>query len=87
VLPNADTENDILNGLSELSSSGKFSSAKGGENLFIDLIVKGFGVEAGFGSPEEAAETIINAWRGYEYLEQKTYAWERLQEYFAALAK
>ncbi|MBE5797053.1 MAG: hypothetical protein E7327_06700 [Clostridiales bacterium] len=87
VLPNTDTENDILNGLSELSSSGKFSSAKGGENLFIDLIVKGFGVEAGFGSPEEAAETIINAWRGYEYLEQKTYAWERLQEYFAALAK
>jgi len=81
VLPNTDTETDIINGLSELSSSGKFSSAKGGENLFCDLIVKGF-VDAGFGSPEEAAETVEQTWRGYEYLEQKTYAWERLQEYY-----
>ncbi len=81
VLPNTDEETDIINGLSELSANGKFSSAKGGENLFVDLIVKGF-VDAGFGSPEEAAETVEQTWRGYEYLEQKTYAWERLQEYY-----
>ena len=87
VLPNTQEENDVISGLSQLSSNGKFSSAKGGENLFVDLIVKGFGTEAGFATPEEAANTIKNDWRGFEYLELKGYAWTRLQAYYATFGE
>ena len=38
VLPNTKPESDTLNGFTELTSNGKFSSSKGGENIFVNLI-------------------------------------------------
>ena len=83
VLPTTVEENAVLSGLTELSTSGKYSSSKGGENIFVDLIVKGFGAIEGFDDPETAAETVANDWEGLTYLDQKGYAWERLLEYYA----
>ena len=86
VLPNTKVENDELNSYTQLTSNGKFSSAKGGENLFVNIIVKGFG-EAGFGDAEEAANTVFDEWFGEFYLELKTTAWERVKEYYISLNK
>ena len=86
VLPNTKAENEILKGYTELSSSGKFSSSKGGENLFCDIIVKGFTVE-GATSVSEAVNTVSNTWNGKGYLELKQNAWQNLQDYFETLGK
>ena len=40
VLPNTTVENDSLSSYTELTE--KFSSAKGGENLLVNLIVNGY---------------------------------------------
>ena len=42
VLPNTKVENDELNTYTQLTANGKFSATKGGENLFVDIIAKGF---------------------------------------------
>ena len=86
VLPNTKAENEILKGYTELSSSGKFSSSKGGENLFCDIIVNGFTVE-GATSVSEAVNTVSNTWNGKGYLELKQNAWQNLQDYFETLGK
>ena len=86
VLPNTKVENDELNTYTQLTANGKFSAAKGGENLFVDIIAKGF-TEAGLMTPEEAANTVFMDWFGEFYLELKTTAWERVQEYYAELNK
>ena len=86
VLPNTKPESDQLNGFTELTSSGKFSSAKGGENIFVNLIVNGY-TEEGMSDAEEAAQTVTSAWKGKQYLALKTRAWERLQTYYAELNK
>jgi putative aldouronate transport system substrate-binding protein len=84
VLPNTKVENDELNTYTQLTANGKFSASKGGENLFVDIIVKGF-TEAGMMTPEEAAETVFGDWFGEFYLELKTTAWERVKEYYNSL--
>ena len=84
VLPNTKVENDELNTYTQLTANGKFSASKGGENLFVDIIVKGF-TEAGLMTPEEAAETVFGDWFGEFYLELKTTAWERVKEYYNSL--
>ena len=86
VLPNTKPESDQLNGFTELTSSGKFSSAKGGENIFVNLIVSGY-TEEGMSDAEETAQTVTSAWKGKQYLALKTRAWERLQTYYAELNK
>ncbi len=86
VLPNTKTENDMLNGYSELASSGKFSTSKGGANLLLDIIVGGFSGE-GTSSADEAAETVEKTWKGKQYLALKNQAWTRLQEYYTELTK
>ena len=86
VLPNTKNESDMLNGYTELTASGKFSSAKGGENILVDIIAKGF-TEEGLGSPEEAAQTVAGAWKGRQYLALKNQAWSRLQAYYADITK
>ena len=86
VLPNTKPESDQLNGFTELTSSGKFSSAKGGENIFVNLIVNGY-TEEGMSDAEEAAQTVTSAWKGKQYLALKSRAWQRLQEYYADLNK
>ena len=82
VLPNTKEESDIINSFTELSASGHFSAAKGGTNLFVDLIVGGF-TQEGMSSPEECAQTLAGDWNGELYLMYKEMAWMRLQEYYA----
>ena len=77
-------ENDDLNTYTQLTSNGKFSGARGGENLFVDLIVKGF-VDEGFTGTEEAVNTVVNDWFGDLYLELKNDAWNRLLDYYNSL--
>ena len=84
VLPSTKNENDMLNGYTELTANGKFSSAKGGENIFVNIIAKGY-TEEGLGSVEEAAQTVTTAWKGRQYLALKNQAWNRLQAYYATL--
>ena len=84
VLPNTKTESDRLNSFTELTSNGKFSSSKGGENLFVDVIVKGY-TEEGMGNAEEAANAVVSNYMGKQYLALKANAWKRLQQYYAGL--
>ena len=84
VLPNTKVENDELNTFTELTANGKFSSGKGGENVFVDIIVKGFTLD-GATSAEEAAKTVAESWNGYDYLMLKNDAWLRLQDYYKGL--
>ena len=82
VLPHTTEDNNTLASYTELSASGRFSSAKGGSNLFCDIIVNGF-VEDGLSTPEECADTLTNAWNGSGYLFIKELAWMELQDYYA----
>ena len=84
VLPSTKNENDMLNGYTELTAKGKFNQGKDGENMFVDLIVSGFGGE-GLASAEDAAKTVTETWFGDMYLELKQDAWQRLQDYYATL--
>ena len=84
VLPNTKVENDELNTYTELTANGKFNLARDGENVFVDIIVKGFTLD-GMTSPEEAAETVDTAWFGFDYLLLKGDAWARLLGYYSGL--
>ena len=84
VLPNTKVENDELNSYTELTANGKFSSAKGGENVLVNIIVSGFGAE-GFTDAAAAAATVTDTWAGFDYLLLKQDAWARLQDYYATL--
>jgi len=84
VLPNFKVENDELNTYTELTPNGKFSLTKDGENVFVDLIVKGFTLD-GMTSPEEAVATVDTSWFGYDYLLLKGDAWTRLLDYYNSL--
>ena len=84
VLPNTKNENDMLNTFTELTAGGQFNASKGGTNVFVDIIAKGFTGE-GLSDPEEAAATVTSSWKGKQYLALKNKAWERLQTYFAGL--
>jgi len=85
-LPNTKAENDTINGFSNLGSSGKFSSAKGGENLFVDIIAGGYAGE-GLGSRNEVVNTVSDTWGGETYLTLKQDAYDRLIEYYESLNK
>ncbi len=84
VLPNTKVENDELNTYTELTPNGKFSLSKDGENVFVDIIVKGFTLD-GMTSPEEAAQTVDTNWYGFDYLLLKNDAWARLLDYYNSL--
>ena len=83
-MPNTTVENDELNSYTELTAKGKFNQGKDGENMFVDLIISGFGGE-GLASAEDAAKTVTETWFGDMYLELKQDAWNRLQDYYATL--
>ena len=85
VLPNTKVENDEINSYTQLTANGKFSSSKGGENLFVNIIVKGLEEATGFATPEEVAEMVELDWFGEFYLELKEGAWERLVEFYNTL--
>ena len=84
VLPNTKVENDELNSYTQLTANGAFSSSKGGENLFVNIIIGGLEA-AGVTTPEEAAEMVEIDWFGDMYLELKQLAWDRITEYYQSL--
>jgi len=82
VLPTTKEDNQALGNLTDLNS--KFSAAKDGENLLIDIIVKGFTLE-GMTSPEAAAGYVKDTMGGAQYLDIKELAWEDLLAFYLAL--
>ena len=84
VLPNTKVENDELNTYTELTANGKFNLARDGENVFVDIIVKGFTLD-GMTSPDEAVQTVDTSWAGFDYLLLKNDAWARLKSYYESL--
>ena len=86
VLPTTKTENDLIAGYTELASKGKFSSAKGGTNLLIDIISGGYKGD-GTSNRAETLNTVQNKWHGAQYLELKNDAWLRLQSFYNNLNK
>ncbi len=81
VLPNTKVENDDLSSFTQLTSNGKFSSSKGGENLLVSIIVNGLSA-ANVDSAEAAAEMVTMDWYGDLYLEVKNVGWDRIIEYY-----
>ena len=79
VLPHSKTETDMINSYVELTSNGKFSASKGGENLFVDVIVNGL-----TGTAEEMAATVTGDWHGKQYLALREAAWKKLLAYYQA---
>ncbi len=84
VLPNTKAENDMINTYTQLTSNGKFSSSKGGENLFVNQIVNGY-AEEGMGNAEASANVVASEWGGLQYLTLKQDAWNRLLAYYNAM--
>jgi len=84
VLPNTKAENDMINTYTQLTSNGRFSSSKGGENLFVNQIVAGY-AEEGMGSADASAAKVADEWGGKQYLTLKGDAWVRLLDYYNQL--
>lgn len=84
VLPNTKVEASQMNSYTELTSNGKFSAAKGGENLFVNIIVSGFdGLDGS--DAESMAHVVTENWYGDNYLELKNAAWNRIRDYYNAI--
>jgi len=84
VLPNTKAENDMLNEYTQLTSNGRFSSAKDGENLFVNQIANGY-AEEGMGSAAASAAKVADEWGGKQYLALKQDAWDRVLAYYNSL--
>lgn len=82
VLPTSTVDNEKLNGYSDLNTN--FSTEKGGENLFLKLIIDGY-TEEGLMSAEEAAETVSGTWGGAQYLAIKEAAWQSDLDFYSTL--
>ena len=84
VLPTTKQENDLINTYTDLSSNGKFSQNKGGDNVFVNEIASGY-TEQGMANAAEAAATVKDALGGSQYLALKQSAWERLVDFYQKL--
>ena len=84
VLPHTEQENNKISEYTELAASGKFSSSKGGVNIFVNIIAKGYEGE-GLSTRAEVLNTVQNSWGGKQYLQYKNNAWARLQDYYKTL--
>ena len=84
VLPNTKAENDMINSYTQLTSNGRFSSSKDGENLFVNQIVAGY-AEEGMGNAAASASKVADEWGGKQYLQLKQDAWDRLLAYYNAI--
>ncbi|MBR3561033.1 MAG: hypothetical protein IKN81_05845 [Oscillospiraceae bacterium] len=84
VLPNTKAENDMINKYTQLTSNGRFSSSKDGENLFVNQIVSGY-AEEGMGNAAASAAKVADDWGGKQYLTLKQDAWDRLLAYYNAI--
>ncbi len=80
VLPTTNEERDELATYSDLNSA--FDTAKGGENLFVNVIVNGLE-----GDAAAMAEKVTMDMYGDAYLEVKTEQWLRDVAYYQSLAQ
>ncbi len=86
VLPNTTVENDVISGYTELSSNGKFGSAKGNFNQLLDVIRFGYQGE-GTSSRAELLNTVYETWHSKQYTMFKQQAFDRLTVYYNGLNK
>lgn len=84
VLPNTSMETDQINSLTELTSSGKFSTSKGKQNILVDIIVNGYSGD-GTSNRAETIKTVSETWGANTYVELKDAAWQRLVTYYNEL--
>ncbi len=84
VLPTTKSENEMLNGYTELTS--KFSTSKGEDqvNLLLNIIVGGY-TEEGMSNGAETAAAVADKMNGKQYLALKQGAWEKLVTYYNTL--
>ena len=80
VLPTTSVENSTINGYTELTE--KFSTAKGGDNLLIHLIVEGYSADPSIKDSASAVTTLKDTWKAGQYLSIKEGAWQRDVDYF-----
>ena len=82
VMPHTTQENDMINGYTDLKT--QFGSGKNDANILVSYIVGNVDVE-GFGSAEQAADTVLNTWSGAQYLALRQDAYNRLVAYYETL--
>ncbi len=83
VLPTTTVENDTINTYTDLKT--KFDSAKGGENILVQMIVEGYSIE-GMSDAATAASAVADTMGGVQYITLKQAAWDRLVDYYENLA-
>lgn len=84
VLPTTKAEIDQVNSLSELTSSGKFSTTKDKQNMLVDIIAGGYAGD-GTASRAEMIKTVSESWGAATYTEIKNDAWQRVVEFYNEL--
>ncbi|MBR4163581.1 MAG: hypothetical protein IKR11_08675, partial [Solobacterium sp.] len=82
VLPTTTVENSTIGGYTELATN--FSTSKGDDNLFCQLIVNGY-TDATMKDAASVVDTIKNAWKGAQYLSIKEGAWQRDVDYYNSM--
>ncbi|MBR0514601.1 MAG: hypothetical protein IJK06_10195 [Clostridia bacterium] len=80
VLPSTTDESSNLSSYKELNDS--FSGAKGGENIFVNIIAQGLVGATGTEFAAEAAEKITQNMYGDKYLNIVNAQWQRLKDYY-----
>ncbi len=89
VLPNTSMENEQIAGLSMLGSDGKFSTSKGKQNMYVDMIINGYNLDQttypGITSADAAVKTISEDWGDTTFAQLKNDAWQRLVKFYNEL--
>ena len=80
-LPYTTVMNEMLGSFTSLNEN-----FTGDNDAFMEMVAKGF-VREGLGSPEEAVETVTNAWNGTQYLAIANMAWQSLLTYYATISQ
>jgi putative aldouronate transport system substrate-binding protein len=83
VLPSTVEESNELKDYNVLNES--FSAAKGGSNLFVDIIANGLEATMGVDAPAAAAEKVVKDMFADLYLEVRNDQWNRLRDYYKTL--
>jgi len=81
VFPTTAEQTNTLNGYTDLST--RFSTSKGGESEFYNLLVNGYGSIAGAEPTAQGyADFVKNTWSGSAYLMIKQAQWATLKAYY-----
>ncbi len=81
VFPTTAEQTNTLNGYTDLST--RFSTSKGGENEFYNIILNGYGSIAGAETSAQGyADFVKNNWSGQAYLLIKQAQWKVLNDYY-----